>query len=159
MRITCQGWLIGIFVPLPLLLASLILVAFGSSDRWGREGQRWALGSSIFRRSVGDCPVCWRGEVVPNPFLASTWLPEWKTGSMNSSNIFVSTIFRFSNVSLIYFLTFHISLLFVFPFLLSLLRVFCSTPLPLRGISIIYLRRRKILLLAGCIRRGRPRLT
>ena len=42
-----------------------------------------------------------------NPFVANMLLPEWNAGSMTSSNIFVSTIFRFLNVSLFSFWTFH----------------------------------------------------
>ena len=46
--------------------------------------------------------------VAKNIFVASPWLPEWKARSMTSSKIFVSTIFRFSNVSLFYFLNFRL---------------------------------------------------
>ena len=47
------------------------------------------------------------GGVVLNPFVASPRLPEWKAGLTTSSKIIVSTIFRFSNVSLFSLLTFH----------------------------------------------------
>ena len=48
------------------------------------------------------------GGVVPYPLVPRTLLTECNVGSTTSSDIFVSTIFRFLKVPLFSFLTFHL---------------------------------------------------
>ena len=69
-----------------------------------------------------------------NPFVANMLLPEWNAGSMTSSNIFVSTIFRFLNVSLFSFWTFHFFSSVCCSVSVIAVTVFFGTPPPLHSL-------------------------